>query len=43
MKWVRLTLDHRFLQMMRSLYIPSLWINQQAASFRRHADCRDMC
>ena len=26
MKWGRLTGDHRFLQMMRALYIPSLWI-----------------
>ena len=25
MKWARLTRDHRFLQMMRALYIPSLW------------------
>ena len=25
MKWARLYWDHRFLQMMRALYIPSLW------------------
>ena len=26
MKWARLTWDHRFLQMMHALYIPSLWV-----------------
>ena len=26
MKWARLTRDHRFLQMMHALYIPSLWV-----------------
>ena len=27
MKWAMLTWDHRFLQMMHALYIPSLWFN----------------
>ena len=26
MKWARLTRDHRFLQMICALYIPSLWL-----------------
>ena len=26
MKWARLTKDHKFLQTMRALYIPSLWL-----------------
>ena len=28
MIWARLTRDHRFLQMMRALYIPSLWFRR---------------